>query len=369
MNSIRHLIALGTLLSGLLLTSSIFATDCAPADITGDDDVNIDDIFQVIAEWGSDGIADIAPPGGNGTTDIDDLFEVLNAWGPTGFASGTFPAMWISGAPNCGSEPQIQMHQYNENTFILRQSMCTNFEGPFIYLLFGETKVLMQDTGASNIALASKVYSIINQWLIDHNQASIQLVVTHSHGHGDHIFCDSQFNGQPNTVVVGTSQTAVKNFFGITNWPTQIVQYDLGGGRIIDVIPIPGHQTAHIALYDRQTNILFTGDTLYPGRLYINNFTDYAASIQRMVDFSATNPVCHVLGTHIEMSNTPGDDYPIGSTSHPDEHPLQLTLDHLLELNEAVIAMSPGGPNAPPHIEVHDDFIVYPLTLFQRPKN
>ena len=87
-------------------------------------------------------------------------------------------------------------------------------------------------------------------------------VVTISHGHGDHIAGDSQFIGQPNTVVVGTSQTAVKNFFGIVTWPTQIVAYDLGGGRVLDVIPIPGHQSAHIALYDRQTGILLTGDTL-----------------------------------------------------------------------------------------------------------
>ena len=63
--------------------------------------------------------------------------------------------------------------------------------------------------------------------------------------------------------MVGLSSTAVASFFGISAWPTEIVEYDLGG-RIIDVIPIPGHQSAHIALYDRQTGLLLTGDTLYP---------------------------------------------------------------------------------------------------------
>ena len=63
-----------------------------------------------------------------------------------------------------------------------------------------------------------------------------------------------------------------------------------------------------------------------------------------------------MLGTHIEMSNTPGDDFPLGSTSHPDEHPLQLTRAHLLELEAAIRAMGDS-----PVYEVHDDFIIFPL--------
>ena len=146
------------------------------------------------------------------------------------------------------------------------------------------------------------------------------------------------------------------SFFGITSWPTQIVEYDLGGGRIIDVIPIPGHQSAHIALYDRQTGLLFTGDTLYPGRLYISDFSAYMQSIRRLVQFLTGKPVCHVLGTHIEMTTTAGDDYAFGATYHPNEHPLQLERAHLLELFNAVLEMQ-----ANPLIEVHDDFIVWPL--------
>ena len=38
------------------------------------------------------------------------------------------------------------------------------------------------------------------------------------------------------------------------------------GDRIIDVIPIPGHDVLSLAYYDRQTGILLTGDGLYPGR-------------------------------------------------------------------------------------------------------
>jgi glyoxylase-like metal-dependent hydrolase (beta-lactamase superfamily II) len=267
-----------------------------------------------------------------------------------------FPT-WINGE-NCATEPKIQVHAYDANTYILRQSMCTDFEGPFIYLLFGQDKVLMEDTGASAnppIPLYKTVKRIIDRWLRANGQASIQLVVAHSHAHGDHVAGDGQFAGKPNTTVVGTSVNAVKTFFGITTWPTQIVGYDLGG-RIVDVIPIPGHETAHIAFYDRNTQLLLTGDTLYPGRLYISDFPTYVQSVQRLVDFTSVNEVSYVLGTHIEMSAVPGEQFPIGSTFHPNEHVLQLSRDHLLELLDGLLGMQRS-----PHIETHDDFVIWPF--------
>jgi hydroxyacylglutathione hydrolase len=331
------------------------AAQCGVGDLDDDGTVNSSDLAILLGAWDTEGAS--ADLNSDGTVDAEDLATLLANWGDVDVEPGTFPAVWIWGAPNCATDPQIQVHQYNENTYILRQSICTNFEGPFIYLLFGNQKVLMQDTGASNVALYTTVKSIIDQWLAAHGQASIQLIVSHSHAHGDHIFNDSQFVGKPNTTVVGTSQTAVKNFFGIVTWPDQIVNYDLGG-RVVQVIPLPGHQTAHIAVYDAQTGFLLTGDTLYPGRLYISSWSQYKASIQRMVDFTADKPLCYVMGTHVEMSNVPGDDFPIGSNSHPNEHPLQLGREHLIELNDACIAMG----NTPVY-EVHDDFIIYPLVF------
>jgi hypothetical protein len=100
---------------------------------------------------------------------------------------------------------------------------------------------------------------------------------------------------------------------------------------------------------------LLTGDTLYPGRLYIDDFPTYVESIHRLVDTVPEQDVCQVLGTHIEMTQMPGVDYPFGADEHPDEHVLELTWDHLVELRDAVDAM------AFPQIEEHDDFIIYPL--------
>jgi glyoxylase-like metal-dependent hydrolase (beta-lactamase superfamily II) len=276
--------------------------------------------------------------------------------------SGGFPAHpggWIHGGPNCGTEPPIQVHSYNADLTILRQSLCTNFEGPFLFLLFGENRALLMDTGAGGIQIGTAVTNLVNAWATAHGKVNYPLTVCHLHSHGDHVAGDSQFTGKPNVTVVGTSLTAVQNFFGFTGWPNQVATYDLGS-RVLDLIPIPGHHATHFAIYDRRTGLLFTGDSLYPGRLYINNaagggWTQYKASNQRMVDFVRERPIAWILGTHVEMSTTPGVDFPLGSTSHPNEHVLQLGRRHLYELNDAIHAL-PG-----PQQQVHDDFIIFPL--------
>lgn len=271
---------------------------------------------------------------------------------------GTFPDTWINGT-NCGTEPNFQVHAYNPDFYIVRQSVCTNYEAPFLYLIFGTQKAILFDTGAGNVQVGAKIREIRDAWLAAHGLSSIQLIVAHLHAHGDHVAGDSQFAGQPNTTVVGTSLTSVRNFFGITTWPTQIVSYDLGG-RVIDIIPIPGHHTTHIAAYDRRTGLLLTGDSLYPGRLYVNgatsqgNWNIYKTSMQRLVNFTAMRPSAWVLGTHIEMSTTPFDDYPIGALSHPNEHVLQLTRGHLLELHNSLQLLPT------PQVQVHADFIISP---------
>jgi hydroxyacylglutathione hydrolase len=79
--------------------------------------------------------------------------------------------------------------------------------------------------------------------------------------------------------------------------------------------------------------VLLTGDVLYPGRLYINvpDPEVFAHSVQRLVNFTSTRPVTHVLGTHIEQRGS-YIDYPRGVHYAPDEIPLQLGRAHLLEL-------------------------------------
>jgi hydroxyacylglutathione hydrolase len=256
-----------------------------------------------------------------------------------GVRPGVLPKAWLLGGPKCIEIPEFQVHEYNEDFYILRQSGCSNYEKPFLYLLFGKDKALLLDTGAGKTDVARVVSSVITKWLARSKRESVPLVVAHTHAHSDHTAGDDQFKSLPRTIVVAPKLDAVQSFFGIKNWPEEIVQYDLGD-RILDIIPIPGHEATSIAVYDRQTSILFTGDTLYPGRLYVRDQAQFVRSIQRLVDFTQNKLVAHILGNHIENTRAPYLDYRVGTVYQPDEHGLELGRGELIELNEALHQMN-----------------------------
>jgi glyoxylase-like metal-dependent hydrolase (beta-lactamase superfamily II) len=234
------------------------------------------------------------------------------------------------------SAPDWEVHEYNEDFYILRESGCIHFEKPFLYLIFGEDKALLEDTGAGEVQTAPFVLGLLAKWAKQRNHAPVSLVVIHSHGHGDHTAGDKQFQNMPNVQFITATPAEVQRAAGISNWPVDLGKIDLGG-RVLDVIPIPGHHTASIALYDRRTGILLTGDSLYPGRLYTSeaDVPTYAASAQRLADFVQIHPIAHVLGTHIEQTRTAYVDYPRGTSYQPEEHSLELTRAHVIELNDA----------------------------------
>lgn len=253
---------------------------------------------------------------------------------------------WIHGSPDCAlaADPPFQVHALDKDTYILRQSKCESFEAPFLYLLFGGERALLLDTGDSGaggrpLPLREFVDGIIAQWqALHHPPASFELVVAHSHGHGDHVAGDSQFAGRPRTRVVPTGVAAVSSFFGFADWPNGTARFDLGN-RELSLLAVPGHLDDHIAVYDAQTHILFTGDVFYPGFLFVNDRPAFRQSIARLASFLGRHPVSLLLGSHIEMSRAPGLVYDYGTTYQPFEHALELYPHHLLELHAALEAI------------------------------
>jgi hydroxyacylglutathione hydrolase len=256
-----------------------------------------------------------------------------------GVRQGTLPRSWEASGPGCQDTPKFQVKAYNDDLYILRESGCSNYEKPFLYLIFGKDRALLLDTGAGKTDVDLVVEGVIDGWLNRNGRASIALIVAHTHAHRDHIAGDSQLRTLPHTTVVAPDPAAVQAFFQFHNWPMEASSYDLGQ-RVLDLIPIPGHEPASIAIYDRQTGILFSGDTLYPGRLYVEDASAFTRSVQRLVDFTHGKTIAHILGNHIEQTQTPYLDYPVGTVYQPDEHPLELGRSHLLELNEAVREMN-----------------------------
>lgn len=266
---------------------------------------------------------------------------------------------WIHGTENCkeNTDPPIHVIQVNYNTWILRQNKCIHYEAPFMFLFLGNKKALLMDTGATEdenqFPLYETVRTLVNQWEKRIN-SSIELIVAHTHAHNDHTAGDIQFKNKANTIVVGLTADDIKSFFKIENWPFENSKLDLGK-RVIEFIPIPGHEKTSIAVYDYQTKILLSGDSFYPGRLYIQDWQSYKLSIQRLIDFTDTHKISYLLGNHVEMTRKSGKDYPTGTTFQPNEHILPLKVKDLELLNKALKRLGDT-----PTYEVHDNFIIYP---------
>jgi len=267
-----------------------------------------------------------------------------------------FAERWIDGTN--GAEPATQVQALDADTFVIRQSVHSNFEAPFLYLLFGRDKVLLIDSGADGGQIVPTVDRLIAEWLAAHKRSAIPLIVAHSHSHGDHIAADAAFAKRPDTVVVGLKPADVAAFFGIDPWPGDVATFDLGG-RALSILATPGHQAAAIMVYDPQLKLLISGDTLYPGRLYIpvNFLGDNRKSIDRLAAFAKRHPIRAVLGAHIEMTRTPGRDYAHEAASHPDEHALELPAAAIAELRQGLTARL----DVPDQGQEHDHFIIMPV--------
>jgi glyoxylase-like metal-dependent hydrolase (beta-lactamase superfamily II) len=261
---------------------------------------------------------------------------------------------WIHGAVG---EPAIQAHWYDEATVILRQAKSLNYEAPFLFLLFGEERALLLDTGAVSdprrFPLRETIDILVAHWLDQHPKPRYALVVAHSHGHGDHVAADGQFADRPDTVVVGLELEGVQSFFGFNEWPAQVVEFDLGRRRL-EIIGSPGHHRAAITIYDPRTGFMLTGDTVLPGRLYVENHAEFLSTMDRLVAFAADRRVTHVLGCHVEMTKRPGRDYPRGAMYQPHERALELSAQHLTAVRDAAKVATPRR-----RVVRFADFILY----------
>ncbi|MFJ1702555.1 MBL fold metallo-hydrolase [Kitasatospora sp. NPDC088346] len=248
---------------------------------------------------------------------------------------------WIHGSPSAkhNTDPDIQVHVHDEHTVILRQNMAIDYEAPFLYLLFGDDRAVLIDTGATASAelfpLRRVVDELVERRLVAYPRAHYPLLVLHSHAHGDHVAGDGQFADRPDTVVVPAGLDEAWPYFGFAEDPDRVARVDLGG-RVLECLATPGHHPAAVTYYDPHTGFLLTGDTVYPGRLYVSDWPAFRRTVDRLIDFAGTRPVTHVLGCHIEMTTEPGVDYPIRTVYQPDEPPLEMSVAQLRDIRRAI---------------------------------
>ncbi len=268
---------------------------------------------------------------------------------------------WIHGSPSAkhNQDPPLQVHVHDERTVVMRQNMAVNYEGPFLFLLFGDERAVLLDTGATRepewFPLRRTVDTLVEGWLRWNPRDRYQLIVLHTHAHGDHVAGDAQFADRPCTTVVQADRDHAWGFLGLGDDLDETVQLDLGG-RVLEIIASPGHHESAVTCFDPHTGWLLTGDTVYPGRLYVADRVAFAATIDRLVRFSERREVSAVVGCHIEMTQQPGVDYPVRTTYQPNEPALGMTVDQLRAVRAAVTKV--GGR---PGRHVFTDFIIEPV--------
>jgi len=102
--------------------------------------------------------------------------------------------------------------------------MAVHYEAPFMFLLFGGSRAVLIDTGATPdpqfFPLRRTVDAIIDGWLASQaHPRDYGLLVLHTHSHTDHTAADSQFADRPDTAIVGAKRDAAWPYFGFADEP------------------------------------------------------------------------------------------------------------------------------------------------------
>ena len=186
------------------------------------------------------------------------------------------------------------------------------------YLITGQRKALLFDTGMG-IGDIKKLTSELTK---------LPIVVLNSHTHHDHVGGNWQFDtiyGMDTNFThanargsrdAAQAEVAPSELCGdlprgfdkqkyetkpwkITSYTHDGDRLDLGD-RILEVIATPGHTPDSISLLEREHGLLFTGDTYYPGEIWLHDpVTDlaaYGASIRRLAALAPQVKI--VFGAH-----------------------------------------------------------------------
>lgn len=236
--------------------------------------------------------------------------QPLSLEGPN---NGTFPVRWNICEKD--TEPIIQKWRFKKSTFIFRQSLCTSFEAPFMYFLVGDNEALLFDTGTRNEKVSRELFATIEAL-----RESKKVYVVSSHRHSDHIGGDWIFKdkSKENYTLIGG------------DWAGKEKTIDLGNRKLI-ILPVPGHDNSSIAIYDEKEKLLLSGDTLYPGHLFVSDWSKIKESFKHLFAFSMDHKIDWILGGHIELT-AEQEFIPYGSESRKSEFPLQLPIDFLKQV-------------------------------------
>lgn len=212
----------------------------------------------------------------------------------------------------------FQVYRLPDGTFAIYEGY--QFEEALMYLVVGSERAVLVDTGTGIGKLEEVVAALTD----------LPVEVINTHEHYDHAGSNYRFE---NTAALDdaaalkrladgrtaesmmrykTDEYVIRPYpdgFDVAAWhipshtPTRLLHdgdiIDLGG-RSLEVIHIPGHSPGSIALLDRDSRVLFTGDHFFPGPLYCHaddvEIEKYVASNKKLADM--IDQYDHVLSGH-----------------------------------------------------------------------
>jgi glyoxylase-like metal-dependent hydrolase (beta-lactamase superfamily II) len=186
------------------------------------------------------------------------------------------------------------------------------------YLIAGDKQALLFDTGMG-ISDIRKITTELTK---------LPIVVLNSHTHNDHVGGNWQFDTiygmdtdftrlnargsrddaqseiEPGQICGELPKKFDRASYATKSWKIKAYKHDGDridlGGRSLEIIATPGHTPDAICLLDRAHGLLFTGDTYYPGPIWLyrpeTNLEAYGASIRRLAALAPE--VTTVLGAH-----------------------------------------------------------------------
>jgi glyoxylase-like metal-dependent hydrolase (beta-lactamase superfamily II) len=237
--------------------------------------------------------------------------------------------MWPDVLPRAGNQrlerlesvsPWFEIYKVSAGVFALLEPSHT--EEAISYLILGSEHAVLLDTGMGIANLQTEVARLTD----------LPIVVVASHGHYDHIGDNHRFDkvwafdsdSDVARIEQGKTREACAHYLESGNYlelpdgfdpaayeilPSRVTRrlqhlevIDLGG-RTLTVHHTPGHTQGSICLLDSRDNLLFTGDTFYPGMLFAHfedsDFAAYQKSIEYLIGLLPQ--VNHLCPSHNEV--------------------------------------------------------------------
>ncbi|PLV56324.1 MBL fold metallo-hydrolase [Thermotoga sp. SG1] len=174
----------------------------------------------------------------------------------------------------------------------------TDYRGGSMYLVVGNEKALLIDTGMGEGDLKSFIGSI--------TEKPVEVVLTHAHW--DHIMQAGQFErvylNHRDFQIIELFKIKVdhRNFLDVR----EKERFNLGG-RELEVIEVPGHTPGSIVFLDRENKLLFSGDAVGAGHTWMHlpgclPLREYLESLKKLKEIDSFEKIYHghLSGTQLK---------------------------------------------------------------------